>query len=137
MDRLTPTQRRRCMQANRGVDTSPELALRKALFALGFRYVLGSKLPGRPDIVFPSRRVVVFVDGCFWHGCPDHFVAPKTNAAAWQSKIEANKSRDLAVDTELSARGWQVIRVWEHDVRRSLLETVARVSKVLKRGRTY
>src|SRR5688572_15868355 len=97
-DRLTPEQRRRCMQANRGADTGPEVTLRKALHALGFRYMLRSKLPGRPDLVFPARRTALFVDGCFWHGCPEHGVLPESNRQVWQAKLAANVERDRRVD---------------------------------------
>ncbi|MBO9830587.1 very short patch repair endonuclease [Xanthomonas sp. A2111] len=120
VDRLTPEQRRRCMSANRGADTGPELALRKALHSLGCRYTLRSKMPGRPDLVFPSSGTVVFVDGCFWHGCPDHCVLPNNNRELWQAKLEANKSRDRRVDEELKRLGWKVVRVWEHEIRRDI-----------------
>lgn len=132
-DRLTPEQRRRCMQANRGVNTSPEVRLRKALHALGFRYVLRAKLRGRPDLVFPSRRVALFVDGCFWHRCPTHSVLPETRQEWWRQKLEANVLRDRRTDALLVADGWKVIRVWEHDIRRNMSATVRRVSGMLNR----
>ncbi len=78
----------------------------------------GSKLPGRPDFVFPLLRVAVFVDGCFWHGCPRHATQPKTNAAFWRDKIATNKARDRRVNRALRGRGWSVIRIWEHELRR-------------------
>lgn len=134
-DRLTPEQRRRCMQANRRSDTGPELRLRKALHARGFRYVLGSKLPGRPDLVFPSRKVVVFVDGCFWHRCPSHGVMPEANRFRWQEKLEDNVKRDRRNDRSLIDAGWKVVRVWEHDVRHNLPVTVRRISAILSRRR--
>lgn len=119
------------MRANRASDTSPELRLRKALHAKGFRYVLGSRLPGKPDLVFPSRRIVVFVDGCFWHGCPVHMVTPQTNTEKWIDKISSNKARDRKVDIELSNIGWRVIRVWEHDVKSNLTSIVQRLCEEL------
>lgn len=133
-DRLTPEQRRRCMQANRGVDTGPELILRKALHAKGFRYVLGSTLSGRPDLVFPSRRLVIFVDGCFWHNCPLHGIVPETDQLKWAAKLDANAQRDRRNDLVLRQQGWKVIRVWEHDVRKNLSATTRRISRIL-RGR--
>jgi len=78
----------------------------------------GSRLPGRPDFVFPKLKIAVFVDGCFWHGCPRHATQPKTNAAFWREKIAANKARDRRVNRELRERGWSVLRVWEHELRR-------------------
>jgi DNA mismatch endonuclease (patch repair protein) len=69
----------------------------------------------RADIVFPRSRIAVFVDGCFWHGCPEHASWPKSNAAWWRNKIETNRNRDLATDQALTVAGWTVIRVWEHE----------------------
>lgn len=136
MDRMTPEQRRRCMQAIRGKDTAPELRLRKALHAQGFRYVLRSKLPGHPDLVFPSKRVVLFVDGCFWHGCELHAKLPKTNEERWAAKLEKNILRDRRNNDVLKGLGWEVIRVWEHDIVRRLSATVQLVSEALRdRGR--
>ena len=78
----------------------------------------GSKLPGKPDFVFPNLKTAVFVDGCFWHGCPKHGTQPKTNAAFWRKKIATNKARDRRVNRRLRAKGWTVARVWEHELRR-------------------
>lgn len=117
------------MSANRGSDTGPELALRKALHALGCRYTLRSKLPGRPDLVLPSSATVVFVDGCFWHGCPEHSVLPQNNREMWRAKLAANLARDRRVDEELKQLGWKVVRVWEHEIRRSLAVTAQRIRR--------
>ncbi|MBL9187277.1 MAG: DNA mismatch endonuclease Vsr [Opitutaceae bacterium] len=78
----------------------------------------GSTLPGRPDFVFPRLKFAVFVDGCFWHGCPIHGTQPKQNAQFWREKIARNRSRDRRVDRELRARGWRVLRIWEHALKR-------------------
>lgn len=78
----------------------------------------GSKLPGKPDFVFPKLKTAVFVDGCFWHGCPKHATWPKTRASFWLAKISGNKARDRRVNRELRKLGWIVIRIWEHDLRR-------------------
>lgn len=108
------------MKANRRRDTKPELALRRLLHAAGYRYRVDYRidLPGgsrvRPDIVFTKRKVAVFVDGCFWHGCPEHGVAPKTNQAYWGPKLERNIERDRRTGEHLEAAGWRVIRIWEH-----------------------
>lgn len=89
----------------------------------------GSTLPGRPDFVFRTRRLAVFVDGCFWHGCPIHGTRPKTNAAFWRRKISTNRTRDRLVTRTLRARGWLVVRIWEHELRR---RTEARLLRRLR-----
>jgi DNA mismatch endonuclease (patch repair protein) len=76
-------------------------------------------LPGRPDFAFPARRLAVFVDGCFWHGCPRHGTLPKGNARFWREKLARNRARDREVNRELRRRGWRVIRIWEHELRPS------------------
>ncbi|EXJ13580.1 Very-short-patch mismatch repair endonuclease (G-T specific) [Imhoffiella purpurea] len=106
------------MSRIRGKDTKPELVVRRALFALGYRYRIGHKLPGRPDLVFVHQRVAVFIDGCFWHRCPEHFRMPRSNREFWEAKISANCERDRRVDSELTELGWRVLRFWEHEVRR-------------------
>ena len=74
-----------------------------------------SRLIGRPDFIFPRLRVAVFVDGCFWHGCPDHGTQPKSNAAWWAEKIRSNMKRDRDTDSRLAVEGWTLIRIWEHE----------------------
>jgi len=112
-------------------DTAPELAVRRALHAMGLRYRVDlSPLPGlrsRADIVFTRQRVAAFVDGCFWHGCPDHGTLPKHNAAWWAEKIEANRRRDRRVDDTLRAAGWVVVRIWEHEDPVAAAERIAQV----------
>ncbi|WP_442868176.1 very short patch repair endonuclease [Brevibacterium sp. BDJS002] len=107
------------MVANRSRDTKPELALRSILHSRGLRFrVDSSPLNGvrsRADIVFSKAKIAVFVDGCFWHGCPDHFIMPKTNSDYWSTKIGSNTSRDRKVDQTLVDAGWLVMRVWEHE----------------------
>lgn len=107
------------MRANRKVDTSPELRLRSALHRYGLRFrkhlrVRVRDMRATPDIVFTRQRVAVFVDGCFWHGCPDHGTQPRANAGYWASKLERNRSRDELVDERFRAAGWVVVRIWEH-----------------------
>lgn len=109
---------RRSMQANRGRDTTPELAVRRLLHAAGFRYRVDfAPLGGRrrADIVFTRLRIAVFIDGCYWHGCPEHATLPKRNAEYWLPKLARNVERDRETDDLLSAAGWQVLRYWEHD----------------------
>jgi DNA mismatch endonuclease (patch repair protein) len=110
---------RRSMQGNKRRDTGPELRIRSALFRLGLRFRVDRRpiaaVAGRADIVFPRRRIAVFVDGCYWHGCPTHYVPPATNAAYWSAKVAGNRRRDAATTAALVGRGWTVIRIWEHE----------------------
>lgn len=107
------------MRAQRERDTEIELQIRKRLHALGLRYRLHQRLLAdsrrEADIVFRRARVVVFVDGCFWHGCPEHATWPKHNASFWQKKINENMTRDRDTDARLAAEGWTVLRIWEHE----------------------
>jgi len=97
-------------------NTAPELALRRALTHLDLRYRLHRRdLPGTPDIAFVAARVAVFVDGCFWHSCPDHAVAPRANSDWWTVKLTANRERDAHNDGALRELGWLPIHVWEHE----------------------
>ena len=119
MDTLTPEQRSALMSRIRGVDTKPELVVRRALHAQGYRYRLhGRKLPGRPDLVFRKRRVVVFVHGCFWHrheGCPKSRL-PKSRADYWRAKFESNVERDQRNERVLADDGWRVFVAWECEI---------------------
>jgi len=120
---------RRRFEAQRVRDTEPELALRRELHRRGYRYRLDRRVSetvrSRPDLVFPSERVAVYVDGCFWHGCPDHGTAPKNNADWWQHKLGANRARDEQTNTALTDEGWTVIRVWEHELPETAATRVA------------
>jgi DNA mismatch endonuclease (patch repair protein) len=118
VDTRTPEQRRRIMQSVAQKHTGPELAVRRLAHGLGFRFALHKDLPGRPDIVFPGRKKVVFVHGCFWHGhsCSKGKL-PKTRPEYWEPKIARNKARDAAVLRELKASGWKVLVVWQCDIR--------------------
>jgi DNA mismatch endonuclease, patch repair protein len=108
------------MRANRSSDTGPELALRRELHRRGLRYrVHAAPLSSeryRADILFRRARVAVFVDGCFWHSCPEHGSAPTANSAYWRAKLERNVERDRRTDARLADAGWVVVRVWEHEV---------------------
>lgn len=105
------------MSCIRSKETQPEIKLRKELWALGYRgYRKYPALPGKPDLLFPRKKTVIFVDGCFWHGCPLHYSEPKNNVEYWSKKIGRNIERDRAVDKELQEQGYTVLRFWEHDV---------------------
>ena len=96
--------------------TGPELRLRRALHAAGLRFrVHDRSLPGTPDIVFSKARLAIFVDGCFWHACPDHGVLPKNNREWWQQKLDRNRERDREKDALLASAGWHTLHFWEHD----------------------
>lgn len=107
------------MRANRRRDTAIELAIRRRLHARGLRYRVDTSpiagMRSKADLVFRPRRVAVFVDGCFWHGCPEHWAVPKANRAWWEAKIANNRARDERTDAALSAAGWRVVRCWEHE----------------------
>jgi DNA mismatch endonuclease (patch repair protein) len=110
---------RSVMRANPGKNTKPELRLRSLLHKRGLRYRVDARplleLRCRADVVFPKDKVAVFVDGCFWHGCPEHHRPSTKNAAFWQEKIQANQTRDAATNQALHTAGWTVIRIWEHE----------------------
>jgi len=111
-------------------DTSPERRLRQLLHKAGFRYRIHYPVPGMPrrsmDIAFPKTRLAVFVDGCFWHGCPDHGTKPHTNTDYWLPKLERNRARDAETENHLRALGWTVLRVWEHEPSSEALDRVIR-----------
>ncbi|MBC7632571.1 MAG: very short patch repair endonuclease [Flavobacterium sp.] len=96
-------------------NTKPEIALRRELHRRGMRFRIQVPLPGRPDIALTKVRVAVFVDGCFWHVCPDHSTAPKNNRDWWRSKLDANVARDRRNDASLRALGWLAVHIWEHE----------------------
>jgi DNA mismatch endonuclease (patch repair protein) len=129
---LTPSQRRHCMSRIRRDNTEPEIILRSALWRAGLRYRRKSKLPGRPDIIFPGGKMAVFVDGCFWHLCPKHFTMPKTNRAFWKKKLERNRERDSEVNFALRKLGWRVIRIWEHQLRSNPQRCTERILLLLQ-----
>ena len=127
------------MRANRRTDTKPELALRRALHSRGYRYRKDYRLDlaggnrVRPDIAFTARRVAVFVDGCFWHCCPQHGSKPAVNVGYWDPKLRRNVERDRVADTALAAAGWEVVRIWEHE---PVADAVAAVLAALARRQT-
>ena len=117
------------MSALRRRDTNPELEIRRLLHAAGLRYRVAYPVPGRPrrtiDIAFTRRKVAVFVDGCFWHGCPEHGTRPSSNAEWWSAKLAANHARDGDTTALLEGQGWLVLRVWEHERSTRAVERIA------------
>lgn len=120
MDTVSAATRSRIMASIRGRDTHPEIVLRRALSIKGYRYRKNYRIGRKAiDIAFVRKKVAVFVDGCFWHGCRLHAKRPKSNLRYWNAKIRANVKRDKITDSELKGDGWHVIRVWEHQVKKS------------------
>jgi len=128
----TKAQRSYNMSQIKGRNTKPEILVRKFLHSKGYRFRLhDKKLPGKPDIVLPKYKTVIFVHGCFWHGhkgCK-YFVLPKTRTAWWLRKIEGNKMRDKKVYVELKKSGWKVIKVWECEIRKNRLNLASFLKK--------
>lgn len=128
------TSRRMSHQRTR--DTEPEMLLRRELHRRGLRYRVDAALPGLPrrraDVLFTRARVAVFVDGCFWHGCPEHNTAPTSNGAWWADKLARNIERDRETDAHLRSLGWTVLRVWEHE---DITHVATDIEEIVRRGR--
>ncbi|MGW3338359.1 very short patch repair endonuclease [Streptomyces sp. NPDC001009] len=127
--------RRRNMQAIRSRDTTPERLIRSLVHSQGFRYRVAVRpLPNlrrTADMVFRPAKLAVFIDGCYWHGCPEHYVPPKTNPRYWSEKVARNMARDRDTDDQLRTAGWTVLRFWEHDpAEECALEIAATVSRL-------
>ena len=135
VDVLTPEQRSRCMSAIHDRNTVPELFLRRLLHSLGYRYrIHDSRLPGRPDVVFPKRRKAIFVHGCFWHrhNCKSGRSLPSTRRAFWTKKLQGNRKRDRRQALELAKSGWKVLTVWQCQLKKTKAEnTLSRVISFL------
>ena len=114
----TSTNVSRRMSVAKRKDTAPEIALRRVLFGRGLRYRVGYPVPGQRrrtiDVAFVGAKVAVFVDGCFWHGCPEHGTRPRSNSEWWRQKFAANAARDADTTAVLEDLGWRVLRIWEH-----------------------
>ncbi|MCE0507437.1 very short patch repair endonuclease [Microbacterium sp. KKR3/1] len=119
------------MRGNRSRDTKPEVEVRRLLHRRGFRYRVQvrpiASLRRTADIAFVRRRIAIFIDGCFWHGCPDHYVESKSNTKYWGAKISANVSRDSDTNSVLEAAGWTVLRFWTHLSPEEIADSIANV----------
>ena len=124
------------MSRIRSRDTKPELLLRRALWAEGLRYRLRYDISGKPDLVFVKPRVAVFLDGCFWHGCPLHYSGPGSRQDFWKTKLKKNVLRDMAVEDILTSENWRVIRIWQHDLKH-MDDIVSRIKTVLRPSDAY
>lgn len=124
---------RRSMQSNKGRDTKPELAVRRILHAAGCRYRVNYRpipeLRRTADIVFTRAKVAVFIDGCFWHGCPEHYQRPSSNTTYWDPKVARNRERDSDTDRRLREAGWVVLRRWEHESPEAVAQAIEAVVK--------
>lgn len=127
----SPSDASRRMAKVRHTGTDAELALRQEIYRIGLRYRVGYEVLKKPrrvaDVAFPGRKIAVFVDGCFWHGCPEHATWPKRNAEFWRQKIEANRQRDADTNARLQALGWTALRFWSHESPIEAAKTVARM----------
>lgn len=133
-DRFSKAERSRIMALIKGRNTNPELLLRKALHKLGYRYSLKyhfKELNCRPDLVLVSKRVCIFIDGCFWHACPRCYRAPKSHRKYWVLKMKRNRERDKQQDSYLTKNGWKIIRIWEHELYEDFKKTLHRVLKMI------
>lgn len=141
MSRIHPsspeTSRRMAMVRQQGTDA--EIALRSELYRRGLRYRVGYEVLKKPrrvaDVAFPGLKIAVFVDGCFWHGCPEHATWPKRNAEFWRQKIETNRLRDADTNSRLQKIGWTVLRFWEHESPIEATDTVAQAVAIAKTKR--
>jgi DNA mismatch endonuclease (patch repair protein) len=130
LDNLSKSVRSRVMASIRSKDTAPELTVRRLLWARGSRFrVHDRSVIGAPDISNKARKVAVFVDGCFWHGCGKCYKEPTTNVAFWREKVRRNQKRRLTVRTDLRERGWKVLEIWEHSVNSSPTKVVDRIRR--------
>lgn len=128
MDNLNPQHRKKNMQNIRSANTNIELIVRSELHRKGYRFRKNVKnVFGKPDIVFPKHKIVIFLDSCFWHMCPYHFNIPKTNKKYWVPKLKRNKLRDIEVSKKLRNEGWIVLRFWEHQIENNLEKCVNKI----------
>lgn len=127
-DPFSPNERSEVMSAVGSEDTAVEMRLRRALWHSGLRYTVHEQVAGtKPDIVFTGAKVAIFVDGCFWHGCPDHYTAPENNAAYWRKKLERNRERDRRNNCSLREAGWTVLCFWECEVNEELTRVFSEI----------
>jgi len=134
MDRLSPERRSWLMSRVKSRDTTPEMIVRRLVFAMGYRYRLhGAKLPGRPDLVFAARRKVLFVHGCFWHGHEGCRLSrvPKSNSEFWKAKVVSNRERDLRNLRLLEEQGWSALTLWQCELK-DKEDTAARIHEFLQ-----
>ena len=132
-DAFSQDKRSEIMKKVKAKDTRLEKSVRSALWRLGYRFRKHDpNLPGKPDMVFAGAKTVVFIDSCFWHGCPKHLRMPKSNRDYWRHKIEGNRTRDEDINRQYRDLDWQAIRIWEHTIRESFEETICKLAEILE-----
>jgi len=135
MDNLTCEQRKKNMQNIRSVNTKPELLIAKELRKRKLYFARNVKtIFGKPDFVFRRKKVAVFIDSDFWHGHPKRCIMPKSNISYWEDKIKRNRRRDKTVNKQLKSLGWQVIRIWEHEIKKDLEKSIKLLMRSLNTG---
>lgn len=133
VDVLTKKQRSYCMSRIKSKNTLPEILLRNKLKKEGLKgYKMNCNLPGKPDIIYPDKNLAIFIDGCFWHKCPQCFKKPDKNSKFWNNKIKNNMERDNKVNNTLKKMGWSVIRIWEHEIKNNPKKCITKIKRRLK-----
>ena len=127
VDTFTKEQRSQIMAKIKGKDTKPEIIFRKLLYSKGIRYRIHYPVEGKPDIVIVSKKIAIFIDGCFWHKCPKCCRLPRSNKDYWLPKIQRNIERDKKTNKALKSKGWKVIRIWEHEIKENPQGAVKKV----------
>ncbi|WP_284720688.1 very short patch repair endonuclease [Polyangium sorediatum] len=135
VDRLSSDQRSALMRRIHSHDTALECKVRSAAHKRGLRYRVKTALLGKPDMAFISAKVVVFIDSCFWHGCPSHPRTSKSNTTYWDTKISRNKKRDTEINNYYANAGWTAIRIWEHDIKADFDNCVNIIEQAVLRSR--
>lgn len=132
-DNLTPEQRHKNMTHIKSTNTKIEKDITKALWNLGYRFRKNVKgLPGKPDIAIKKYKVVIFLDSCFWHKCPEHFKKPKSNIEYWEPKIKRNVERDTEINSYYQQKDWHILRIWEHEVKKDFDNTLLKIKKFIE-----
>lgn len=132
-DNLTPEQRHKNMTHIKSTNTKIEKEITKALWNLGYRFRKNVKsLPGKPDIAIKKYKIVIFLDSCFWHKCPEHFKKPKSNLEYWEPKIKRNVERDTEINSYYQQKNWHILRIWEHEVKKDFNNTLLKIKNFIE-----
>lgn len=132
-DNLTPEQRHKNMTHIKSTNTKIEKDITKALWNLGYRFRKNVKgLPGKPDIAIKKYKIVIFLDSCFWHKCPEHFKKPKSNLEYWEPKIKRNVERDAEIKRYYQQKNWHILRIWEHEVKKDFDNTLSKIKNFIE-----
>lgn len=132
-DNLTPEQRHKNMTHIKSTNTKIEKDITKALWNLGYRFRKNVKgLPGKPDIAIKKYKIVIFLDSCFWHKCPEHFKKPKSNLEYWEPKIKRNVERDAEINSYYQQKNWHILRIWEHEVKKDFDNTLLKIRNFIE-----